>query len=1125
MKALFYHSLLTLLLLASNAYGQQGTVKFEHITSEDGLSSMSVYTISQDKYGFTWFGTEKGLNRFDGYTIKTFYHDAEDSLRSISGNDISCLYTDKDGDFWVGTFGRGINLYDPSTESFREVDGKVDSLALDDRHISGFLEDSHGNFWVTTYFGGIHLFDKEAETLIGFDSKEEGTGTNSSDIRGVVEDEEGNIWFASFNNGVSVYNPNTKSFSYIKHQKDDPYSLSTNALNCIYKDKKGTIWIGTNEGGFCKYLGDGKFKTFTYDEKNSNSLGQDQVLAIAEDRLGSLWLATFGGGVNYFDVEKETFKRYYNNVSDPSSLSANNQFSIYVDSNDLLWVGTYGGGVSVFDPHRYKFKTYTKTDKSLNAKKVDAVLLSGNNLYTGTYGGGVSIINQETGGVYSYTDHTDISITQNQVGAILKDTKGRLWIGTDRGGVNVWNEEDGKFDNYQPIDGDDTSLGDRTVASIAEDIYGNIWLASLAKGVSVFNEDTKLFKTLKMDNKGLLFDGIRSLYTDDNGLVWLGMQSNGIQVIDAKSLKVIKTFAGPEIPEATVRDPLYKTHFCDFYKDNDGILWAGTNTNGLLRYNIEKEVFEQVENDELKSVSIRSLNGDRQGNIWIGTSKGLYKYNTSIGEVVKRYDKSDGLPSDEFTYQGSSRGEDGQLAFGTIDGVILFYPDELIENKKVPPVYFMDFSIFNKSIKFGDETEILAQEITFTDTIRVDYEQSVISFDFLALNYSIPEKNKYEYQLKGFSDQWFDSETRSATFTNLNPGEYTLTVRASNNDGLWNEEGKQITLFVTPPYWMTWWFRTIVLLSFLGSGYGWYRHRLNKEIVQKHKLEEQVVERTAELVQKNEEVQQQAEELALQRDFLAEKNEQITQSIRYAETIQQAFLPSTGVMDDMLKAYFLVYKAKDLVSGDFYWAYQKDQYSFMVVADCTGHGVPGAFMSMIGTSLLNHIIKEKGVYDPAVILAELKIRLKVVLKQESGSNSDGMDVALCRFEYEEDRMNVVYAGSKSTLYYYTEHNLKKVKGDNIRIGGIWKRRNQSIFTNKTFTLNKGDVLFMSSDGLIDQNDGTKNRFGSKRLEELFMNCVALKDFSEGEALVNQTINGFQKDANQRDDITIFGMKV
>ncbi len=547
---------------------------------------------------------------------------------------------------------------------------------------------------------------------------------------------------------------------------------------------------------------------------------------------------------------------------------------------------------------------------------------------------------------------------------------------------------------------------------------------------------------------------------------------------------------------------------------------------------------------------------DKNQNIWLSTNRGLSVFNPET-EVFKSYNTKDGLQGNQFN--GGSyffNDETGEIFFGGTNGFNAFFPEDIKDNPYKAPVVITNFQIMNEDVPVN-KNSILKKAIDYTDFIEITHEDYIFAFEFSYLHFSSPELNQYKYILENFNDDWIpiSADRRFATYTNLDPGDYIFRVMASNSDGIWSDKSVEVKIRILPPIWKTLWFRALGIIVIIFCIFLFYRIRMNSLKKQKQILKKQVKERTTELIEQNVEIEKQAnflqeltveleekqEEIQQQSDILSDTNyalnrerEHTLGSIRYAKTIQEAILPRKEHIEDFFEC-FILFRPKDIVSGDFYWFVPVEKIkennnvkSCLIAAiDCTGHGVPGAFMSLIGNRLINEIVTEKKVKEPNKILDLLNLKVIKALKQDETDNNDGMDICMCRLDkYKNGNCNVIFSGAKRHLFIYKkdENEIKIIKGDRQFIGGSSSRKKKYNFTKKEILLEQGDIIFLTSDGLIDQNNYLRKRLGTKRFLKILLKN-AKKTIAEQQNLLIKELEKYQKNENQRDDITVIAVKI
>jgi serine phosphatase RsbU (regulator of sigma subunit) len=612
---------------------------------------------------------------------------------------------------------------------------------------------------------------------------------------------------------------------------------------------------------------------------------------------------------------------------------------------------------------------------------------------------------------------------------------------------------------------------------------------------------------------------------DEMGNFWVGTWG-GLTILD-KEKKTYKRFLPNENDSTTISDDKIFALFVD----SKGRFWIGT-AGGLNLCNRADNTFRAFRvKDGLPSDAIYGILEDNQGNLWLSTANGLSKFNPDK-KIFKNYFSDDGLQSNQFKEHAYVRLKSGEMAFGGVNGVNIFNPQNIRDNTFVPPVVITDFRIFNQSVPISKRS-ILRQDISITKEITLSYSQSVISFDFAALNYEVPEKNQYAYMMEGFEQKWnYVQDQKNATYTNLDPGEYIFKVKASNNDGVWNQKGTYLKIIIKPPFWKTWWFNTLCIIGLILLVFSIILYRDSKIKEQKKELERQVKERTSEIVQKNEELEAQTENLRTANNEIREKEQklniiynEIRDNIRAAEVIQKYILPSQDYIKKHLCESFILYKPKDVVSGDFYWFDQLHGKKIIAVADCTGHGVSGAFMSINGHHLLNQAIFSNNFSTASDILDRLN---EGVVKEfhkayRETDFKDGMDVSLCIID--EQNLKLQFSGANHPLYLLRDNEIIQVKGNRFSIGTII--RNQiGKFSNHIIDLRKGDLVYLFSDGYADQIGGEngEEKFMYPRFRELLLEISHLR-MNEQQNILSEQFESWKGRNSQLDDVLVIGFKI
>jgi ligand-binding sensor domain-containing protein/serine phosphatase RsbU (regulator of sigma subunit) len=884
----------------STALSQEG-IQFQHITVKDGLSQGSVLCILQDRQGLMWFGTQDGLNRYDGYKFIVFRHDPADP-HTLNDNFIVFLAEDSSGTLWVGTLNSPtkLNRYDPSTESFREF--PADSVNL--------------------------------------------RGARINAVRSQYEDQSGVWWYGIKDGGVKRVDPSTGKTRVYKHSPSDTSSLSNNDVFQIVGDRTGALWISTG-GGLDRFEPQTEtFLHYRHDDNNPKSLSDNETWPLLLDRQGNLWVGSYRGGLNRFDHAKETFVHYRHSESDPRSLAGDRLYALYQDRSGMIWVGTGDNGLDRFHPELAAFAHYahdpgkrsTLTDNNVQSMCVDRKGI----VWIGTRSG-LNRLDRATETFTSYKadKHNPGSIGDDMAQALLVDRAGVLWVGTSSNGLDRMNPADGSFTHYRHDSSNPLSLSDNSIYALCEDRRGGLWVGTYSGGLDRFDSRTRTFQLYRHNPSvpaSLGADGAWSLMEDRDGVLWVGTYGGGLNEYNPHTDGFTHYIHDAADPTSLSDNIVLCT--CE---DRTGTLWIGT-TSGLNRFDRQTRSFEHFfEKDGLANDMVFGILEDNHGNLWISTNKGISKFNPQSNKFVT-YDYSNGLQGNEFNQGAYAKDpRTGEIFFGGANGFNVFDPDNVKNNPYIPPVVFSSFTRYNSDNAEGRPIE--EHGIREKGEIAVSYKDNILLFEFAALNYYNSDKNQYAYQLEGFNDNWIHLGTdRRATFTNLGGGDYILRVRGSNNDGLWNEEGAVLRIIVTPPWWKTHWAYGTYAVLLLGFLYGIRNFELNRQ-KQKARIRESDLHAKA----------VEAEKRALEAE-----NERQTKELEDARKLQLSMLPKeVPQLPDYEIAVFM--KTATEVGGDYYdFNVTPDGHLTVALGDATGHGMQAG---TIVTLMKGLFVSEGSKYD------------------------------------------------------------------------------------------------------------------------------------------------------------------
>ncbi|MBT1689895.1 hybrid sensor histidine kinase/response regulator [Dawidia soli] len=875
------------LLFSGTGMAQVSSMRFENLSVGEGLSQGNVNALEQDKFGFIWIGTEDGLNMYDGYTFRVFRKNIRDTS-SISDNCINSIVSDGNN-LWIGT-NRGLNFYDREKDRFhRYLSNKNDPGSLSDDMVKFVFLDSENNLWVGTE-NGLNLYDPKAKKFRRFFHR---SGDDRSlvhnSVKAIVEDDQNQLWVGTAG-GLSLLNRDRKTFTNFLSRQGDPTTLSSNAISCLFIDKKQSLWVGTMDQGLNKKKSfEHTFSRYMHDDADPASISNNYIYHIAQDAAGTLWVGTDGGliGMNHLD---ESFALYDHNPRARGGVSNNTISTVMVDVNDRLWLGTRYAGVNVYDKNRYSFHNYRFNPAGVNSIGSNVVSHfeedKNGNFWVATDGGGLSYLDRKTN---KFTSYGDI-FSNKKILAIEKDGDRGIWLGMWRGGLNYYDRVTKKIKKYRHHPSKGNSLSDDNVFYIYRMRNGDIWVGTWGNGISKYNRATDDFTRIVNDPdnvNSVANSGVDFLLEDSDGRVWIGTELNGVDRYDPATNTFKHFRAGPE--EGALSNNFVSAIFEDSHKR----IWIGT-YGGLNLFNPETETFTSYHTqDGMPNDAVVGIQEDGSGKLWISTNFGITCFDP-VDSNFKNYTVHDGLPGSQFNRWASAKLSTGELLFGGTEGFTLFHPDSMTVNTVEPPVYITEFRVLNRPVMIG-ENEILKRNILLTSEIELSYLDNIISFEFAALNYLQVDKNRYRYKMEGFQDEWVEAgNERKATYTNLAPGKYRFRVIAASNSGVWNEKGASIDVIITPPYWRTWWFRTILALVVLG-GIAWFVMARNHHAAKlKATLERKIQKSTEEimgqkeaLVAQTEDMQTLNEQLQGQTIFLQQINNELEKQREEAENARR----------------------------------------------------------------------------------------------------------------------------------------------------------------------------------------------------------------------------------------------
>lgn len=814
---------------------------FTALTTRDGLSNDTVHAVVQDKAGFLWIGTEDGLNRYDGYAFKVFSHDPADP-GSLADDFIWCALVDRSGSLWVGTGEGGLARYDRVRERFEHFrHDPADPASLSDDDVRCIYEDRSGALWVGTYQGGLNVILPGSRAFTRFRNvPKDPRSLSSNAVLSVVEDRDGALWVGT-QNGLNRLDRSTGRFERVLNDPSNPASLGGNDVLVLSESADGRIWAGTNGGLSVFNPAEGVFRTYRSDASDAGSLSNNRILSILSLHNGDLWVGTLSG-LNRLQAGTGRFERFVTDPRVPGTLNKDMGMSLFEDRSGNLWVGTNAGGLNKYSPLRQRFPLFRRNPSVPGSLSHDTIrsfaMGRDGTLWVGTLEGYLNRYDPVTRGfvairVPGRENEPDSVAT---VSAIREDRQGVLWLGTWGYGLKHYDLRTGKFREYRHNPTDPTSLSSDLVQFVFEDSRGILWIGT-QDGLNRYDRARDAFTVIRSDPadpRSLSQNSLQSqaVCEGPDGSLWFGTW-HGLNRYDPRSGRFERFLHQPGRP-----DSLSDNQIVSLCMDRSNTLWIGTYGGGLNRMSTPGVFRRYTQKQGLPNNVIYAILEDGRGRLWMSTNQGLSRFDPGQG-VFRNYDVDDGLQGNQFFWGAAFRSTSGELFFGGTNGFNAFFPDDIADSLFVPPVVLTGFYKFNQPFPLEAPLEELRE-------VELPWRDNMISFEFAALDFTAPGKNRYRYMLVGFDRDWIHTPAgrRVANYTNLAPGRYVLQVRGSNGDGVWNEAGPNVVVVVTPPFWRTRWaYAAYVILAgiVLLGAFRFYNRRHRREMERRQReLDEQI---------------------------------------------------------------------------------------------------------------------------------------------------------------------------------------------------------------------------------------------------------------------------------------------
>jgi ligand-binding sensor domain-containing protein len=1007
----FVTLLLASLIWCSSAHAQK--YNFRVFSLEEGLPQASVLALFSDDRGVIHIGTQGGYSVFDGKRFNTL--NQQDGLNN---NHITTIHQMDAHRFWLG------HRYEAPTLVSKEGVFPIQSPLADSiRSVTHTITSIGEVVWFGTQKDGLFSYDMENHRLARVELP---FASDELSIHKLITNHQQQLYMAT-SQGLFI-----RIGQEFKRVDLSAAELTSNYILSMHYDFDGALIIMTPREIVRLYVN----QDVLMSSKKLYSRAADETDSWSDflvTRKQHLWIATDGGALQVINGKRKMF-------SSKNGLGANHVSSILEDREGNIWMGLFGQGL-----YQYLGSDFKQIDVSIGliGNTVQAITIHQNDVWVGTEEGLSRLIYEDDNlnvlkEIQSYT--TEDGLLDNDIFSLVTDRQGHIWISSMNGLARF----DPKKNRIVSYPSDRWGLPEFLITMDMDD-QGRLWLGSLRSGSARVTIDAQ-HNIQKIDvfnaDNGLNSSQIWKVLCDSQGRVWIGTNDHGLFLYENNALAPVTNLATNRPASIT--------------EDSYGNIWIGSIGDGVFRYD-GTSFTNYTSADGISSDNPYFVAGDAIGNIWIGTNKGVDRFDIQSGNITT-FGKNEGFKGVETNQNAFYRDKNGNMWFGTIQGVVHCYPNE-IHSSDIPPIVFLS----------GLRVYLIPRKIE--EEMTLSYNENYVTFDFSGVHYTSPDDVVFSFMLEGFNDQWSPlSAENAATFSNLPPGNYRFKVKAQNRDGIWSDEAT-LSFSVTPPFWLTWWFQSLVVLLVLILIFFVFEIRTRSLVRQRKQLKEMVELRTQELMVEKLKVDEFNDKLTEQNVLLESKNNDITASIRYAERIQSGMLPGDAEIARILPENVLYFKPRDIVSGDFYWCKSINNVKLFAAIDCTGHGVPGAFMSLIGNDLLNQAVSDARLTTTGEILLEMHQGLRNYFAKEG--IDDGMDMALCALL---PNGQLQFSGAKRPLFVVRNKEVISIKGDRFSIG---EPTNDVSFHTEIIDLEPGDMIYIFSDGFPDQFGGDPTNGGKK----------------------------------------------
>ncbi len=1084
MKIRITHIILLLATLsrAGLLHGQDMNANIYRYSINNGLSQNTVSHIMQDETGFLWISSQDGISKYDGYKFETFRHNPTNA-HSLSSNYVNMACGGSDSTLWVATQ-YGLNKYDFKTQLFKVYFHKPDKpTSLINDNVDYVFKDSQDIIWVKTKHG-LSRYNKETDDFTFFKHRYYEFSYTSEYNHFYIGETEGQYLWLATKDGIARFDKKNEQFAYY-YPEGEEYPEKNEVFN-IFIDDDDTFWVAAAKG---LYKFNPKKAHFSKVPVHNDS---STVRVIFRDSKRILWLGT-ESGLAYYDNYNNSITAYKPADSENHSIAFGSVSWIMQDAAQILWVSSNNGSFKI-DRKSKKFRLIRKAGNfgpQISNNRIFSVYVdNADRIWLGTRKHGLNIINK-IGKNVTYFNQSNSKLKDNNIHCIQKDRDGKISVGTNKGAYFFIPKEQDFISFSDYFHKDFYRFKNNRISKIILDRQGRYWFAT-NNGLLYFDGND-----LKPVTDSLQSTKISEVQTFDvierkNGDIWAASVM-GLTKIPAGTDKLIyytKENSG-----------LSNNSTMSLYETEDETLWVGTET-GLNKYNARKDsfIFYTSDSHGFANDYIYAILESNDKNLWLSTNRGLIRFNPK-NEEVQNYTPEDGLQGYEFNIGSAfKKKKTGELYFGGVNGLNIFNPEHMPINTYAPKPIITHFEKLSSKGK---------QEVRITNggTVNLKPDERSFTIHFTIPEYTHPHRNKYKYRIKELEADWTPVDENFVSYNMLQPGSYTFLVMGANSDNVWNDEPAKLYIIIETPWWNTTAahiiYAALILLT-LYAGFMFYsrKMRLENKILQAQKKA--------------------SEKISAQKEELSLKNKSINDSIHYAKRIIDAMIPTNNFVKMLLPESFILFMPKDIVSGDFYWIDSKDDKIFVAAVDCTGHGVPGAFMSIIGLDLLRDILS-LGIESPSEILDRLNSEVAKIFKNDQNDSNvkDGMDVSICAIDKKNKRLE--FAGAKNPLYLIRDNQIIEIKGDRFSIGPTEEQKHRK-FKNHIIDLEEEDVIYLFSDGYADQFGGPNGKkFKFRRFRHTLLD-ICQYDFEYQKLSLLEVFHNWKADLEQVDDVIVMGIK-